>query len=102
MCDLYVLHVIKSVLIFNDNQCDIARVKTDFTGKDKVMRIKFNGEELAVADGISVLQCLELQSLDSSRVVVELNMNIVLSGKYAETILQEDDILEVLHFVGGG
>ncbi len=66
------------------------------------MQIQFNGEMLEISEGISLLQCLELQGLDSSKVVVELNMNIVLSANYATTLLQKDDILEVLHFVGGG
>ncbi len=66
------------------------------------MQVIFNGEKIDIPDSISLLQCLELQNVDSTAVVVELNMNIILSAKYATTILQKEDVLEVLHFVGGG
>ncbi len=66
------------------------------------MQVIFNGEKIDIPDDISLLQCLELQNVDSTAVVVELNMNIILSAKYPTTILQKDDVLEVLHFVGGG
>ena len=45
---------------------------------------------------------LTRSGLGESRVAVELNGEIVPRGKYAETILQDGDKVEIVHFVGGG
>ncbi len=55
-----------------------------------------------MAEGINLLQALQSQGLDPTKVVVERNSQIVLSENFSTTILEADDILEVLHFVGGG
>ncbi len=66
------------------------------------MHITFNGESLELAEGSSLLHCLEKQGLDPAKVVAERNQSIIPATDFATTILEADDILEVLHFVGGG
>ncbi len=66
------------------------------------MHITFNGKSMEIADNTSILQCLLQQDLDVAKVVVERNTVIVPSTDFATVVLQADDILEVLHFVGGG
>ncbi len=66
------------------------------------MRIICNGQSLDVAEGCTLLQCLENQGLAVDKVVVERNTHIVPASDFATTILEADDILEILHFVGGG
>ena len=45
---------------------------------------------------------LEQLNIRSSRVVIELNRNIVSRETYGSAILKEGDTLEIVHFVGGG
>ncbi len=66
------------------------------------MQITYNGQSINIAENMSIEQFLTEQKLDPAKVVVERNKNIVLSADFGSTILQADDILEVLHFVGGG
>lgn len=40
--------------------------------------------------------------LDIRKLAVERNLEIVPRSQYAATILQNDDQLEIVHFVGGG
>lgn len=63
--------------------------------------VKINGVEMAVA-GKTVAEYLEATDYDPKRVAVERNDDIVPRARYAETVLQEGDVVEVVSFVGGG
>lgn len=60
-----------------------------------------NGEELDIA-GKTVAEYLAATNYDPKRIAVERNGDIVLKSQYGETILKDDDTLEVVSFVGGG
>lgn len=60
-----------------------------------------NGEEQNCA-GMTVLAYLNGADYDCSRIAVERNGCIVPKSTYADTLLQEGDVLEVVRFVGGG
>lgn len=66
------------------------------------MRIILNGkpEELTTNPDIETL--LISRNIDLLKVVVEHNGTIIKSGSWKTTIIQEDDKLEILSFVGGG
>jgi len=66
------------------------------------MKIKLNGEEKDIADGVSVAGLLEQLQIRPARVVVERNRDIVSREAYGATMLVEGDALEIVHFVGGG
>ena len=66
------------------------------------MRIKVNGEERECEEGIVVTRLLEILSIASSKVVVELNMEVLSKGRLSDTRLKEGDQVEIVHFVGGG
>ncbi len=63
--------------------------------------VKINGEEMAAA-GKTVAEYLAATDYDPKRVAVERNGDIVPRTRYAETVLQEGDVVEVVSFVGGG
>ncbi len=73
-----------------------------FAFKGGNMHITFNGKILEVDENTTILQVLAQQNLNADKVVVERNENIVPAQDFASTILEAEDILEVLHFVGGG
>jgi thiamine biosynthesis protein ThiS len=66
------------------------------------MKVKINGEEQEIADGLSLGSLLEELQIRPARVVVEHNRNIVPRDAYGATLLAEGDALEIVHFVGGG
>ena len=66
------------------------------------MKLKINGEEKEVIDGLSLAALLEHLQIRPARVVVERNRGIVARDLYGTTLLAEGDVLEIVHFVGGG
>lgn len=63
--------------------------------------VKINGEQLDKA-GKSVSEMLAEMGINGQRVAVEINEEIVPKAKYDETILKDEDTVEVVRFVGGG
>jgi thiamine biosynthesis protein ThiS len=66
------------------------------------MKLKINGEESEIADGLTVTALLEELKIRPARVVVERNREIVAREAYGITRLADGDNLEIVHFVGGG
>ena len=66
------------------------------------MKIHVNGEEKEIARGMSVARLLDELQIRPGRVVVELNRAIVSREAHESTSLREGDMVEVVHFVGGG
>jgi thiamine biosynthesis protein ThiS len=66
------------------------------------MKITVNGEEKEVANGLSINGLLESLQIRPGRVVVERNRDIVPRDLFTVTMLAEGDVLEIVHFVGGG
>jgi thiamine biosynthesis protein ThiS len=66
------------------------------------MMVQVNGKGREVPRGITVLGLLESLELNPSLVVVEHNREILDRGGYGETPVEEGDVLELVHFVGGG
>jgi thiamine biosynthesis protein ThiS len=67
------------------------------------MTIQVNGETRVVPTGCTVQALLDSLALDPRLVVVELNRTIVRDrNTFASTALTDGDVLELVHFVGGG
>lgn len=63
--------------------------------------VKINGEPLDIA-GKTLAEYLASTEYNPTRIAVERNGEIVPKAKYGETVLEEDDVIEVVNFVGGG
>ena len=61
-----------------------------------------NGEERAVAQGLGVADLLAELGVEPRMVVVEHNRRILARDRLDATPVREADVLEVVHFVGGG
>jgi thiamine biosynthesis protein ThiS len=66
------------------------------------MRIKINGEDREMDNGLTLTALLELLQIRPGRVVVERNRDIVPRDTYSATLINDGDTLEIVHFVGGG
>ena len=64
--------------------------------------IIFNGKKRCVDDNTNVQTFITLSNYKTEHVVVELNEEIIPKERYEEVILKDDDVLEVLSFMGGG
>lgn len=66
------------------------------------MTITLNGEKKTIPENLTVQGLLEFLHIRHQRVAVERNEMIVRKDRYAETVLAEGDMLEVVSFMGGG
>lgn len=61
-----------------------------------------NGSTITVEKSQSLYDFLQSQSFDMNVTAVERNGEIVPKAKYKEVLLQDEDTLEIVRFVGGG
>jgi len=66
------------------------------------MTIYLNGEQREVPENLTLSALLDWMKLPADRVAVERNRQIAPRSTWPQTIIQPDDRLEVVHFVGGG
>ncbi|MEG0843951.1 MAG: sulfur carrier protein ThiS [Romboutsia sp.] len=64
--------------------------------------MKLNGKNLDFKENMTILTLLKSIGIEIDRVVVEINLDIVENEQYDKYILKEDDVIEVIRFVGGG
>ena len=68
----------------------------------KTISVTVNGEAREVPAPLTVADLLSTIGLDTRKVAVERNLEIVPRSTYAETELASGDALEIVHFIGGG
>ena len=66
------------------------------------MKLTVNNQSTDYAEGLTVRQLLEQLGLAGQYVAVERNREIVSHRVFDETVLQDDDTLEIVTLVGGG
>ena len=66
------------------------------------MDITLNGETKRIDSEVTLDRLLDLFSLPRQRVAIELNRSVIARADWPDTILNDGDKIEVVHFVGGG
>jgi thiamine biosynthesis protein ThiS len=66
------------------------------------MRLTINGETRDVPPVDTLGELIAALSLDTRKVAVERNLEIVPRSLHAETPVAEGDRIEIVHFIGGG
>ena len=61
-----------------------------------------NGENRSAKSGASVADLLRELGLDSGRVAIERNLEILPRPQWAQTLVASGDRYEIVQFVGGG
>lgn len=64
--------------------------------------VQVNGESRKMAPGTTVAGLLSQLGLNSGRVAIEYNLQILPKAKWEETEVAEGDRFEIVQFVGGG
>jgi sulfur carrier protein len=66
------------------------------------MQLTVNGERQEVPDGLTVRGLIERLGLTDGPVAVERNRAVVPRAEHATQPRCPDDVVEIVHFVGGG
>jgi thiamine biosynthesis protein ThiS len=69
---------------------------------ETTLTIVVNGENRAATTGSTVIDLLRELGLQSGRVAIERNREILPRPKWAETRVEAGDHYEIVQFVGGG
>ncbi len=64
--------------------------------------MRVNGVSIPLGEEKTLLQYLQENQYDPSKIAVERNGKIVPKREYEATLLQSEDQLEIVQFVGGG
>ncbi len=67
-----------------------------------MITITVNGEQRAAQAGSTVTDLLREMGLDSGRVAIERNLEILSRPDWQKTSIQPGDRYEIVQFVGGG
>ena len=66
------------------------------------MEITLNGEKFTLETGSNIVNLIDKLDLNVDKLAIERNLEIVPKSKFAMTIIEEGDKLEIVHFIGGG
>ena len=69
--------------------------------KGELVMVKINGEDKEIA-GRNLLEYLNEAGFETERVVVEKNLEIIPKDQFGQVVIQDEDVIEVVRFVGGG
>ena len=67
-----------------------------------VAKIQLNGSSYEINDGTNLNELLNKLKIQKNKVAIEVNGEIVEKNKYLKLILNKDDKVEIVHFIGGG
>ena len=65
------------------------------------IKVKINGEELELQDGLNLNNLVELRALKGF-FAIEKNLKIINKEDYEKTIIEDGDEIEIVGFAGGG
>ena len=69
---------------------------------NETITVTVNGDDREIPGGLTVRGLLGQLGLGEGLVVVEWNREIVRRGSYDDVVVSDGDVVELVHFVGGG
>ncbi|MEK9741582.1 MAG: sulfur carrier protein ThiS [Pelagibacteraceae bacterium] len=67
-----------------------------------MIKIQLNGEIQELSKRHNIDELLKIFSIDPNKVAVELNRTVVSKDKYITTYVSNQDVVEIVTFIGGG
>ena len=67
-----------------------------------VAKIQLNGSPYEINTETNLNQLLNRLKIKKTKVAIEVNGVIIEKNKYLKVILNKDDKVEIVHFIGGG
>ena len=65
-------------------------------------KIQLNGKKVVIKSNYSLLDLLKKYKLANKKVAIELNGTIIQKTGYKKKKLNNNDKIEIVHFIGGG
>ena len=65
-------------------------------------KIQLNGKKITIKPNISVFDLLKKYKLINKKIAIEYNGKILQKNSFKKKLLNNNDKLEIVHFIGGG
>lgn len=66
------------------------------------MQIKVNGKLYDFNDNITLENIINQLNISSQNIIVEVNGNVITKEKFNKTVIENNSVIELIKFVGGG
>lgn len=66
------------------------------------MQIKVNGKLYAFNDNITLENIINQLNISSQNIIAEVNGNVITKEKFNKTVIENNSVIELIKFVGGG
>ena len=70
--------------------------------KIKKIKIKINGKKTLINDKEKLSKILQDFKIPIKKVAIEINREIIIKKKLNSIKVKENDVVEIVHFIGGG
>jgi sulfur carrier protein len=67
-----------------------------------VAKIQLNGDPYEINKGTNLSELLKKLRIQKNKVAIEVNGEIIEKKKYPDLVLNKNDKVEIVHFIGGG
>lgn len=66
------------------------------------MQIKVNGKLYDFNDNITLENIINQLNISSQNIIAEVNGNVITNEKFNKTVIENNSVIELIKFVGGG
>ena len=66
------------------------------------MNVTINGKIQRLQENTSITSLIQQLELENNRLAIEVNQNIIPRSQHSDYLLQADDVVEIVHAIGGG
>jgi len=70
--------------------------------KIKKIKIRINGKKTLINDKEKLSKILQDLKIPIKKVAIEINREIIIKKKLNSIKVKENDVVEIVHFIGGG
>tara|TARA_B100000035_G_scaffold273348_1_gene249116 strand:+ start:313 stop:531 length:219 start_codon:yes stop_codon:yes gene_type:complete len=70
--------------------------------KIKKIKIKVNGKTTTIIDKLTLVELIKDLKIPLNKVAIELNKEIVNKKRINKIKIKNKDVIEIVHFIGGG
>ena len=65
-------------------------------------KIQLNGKKVSIRANLSILDLLKKYKLINKKIAIEYNGKILQKNSFKKKLLNNNDKIEIVHFIGGG
>ncbi len=68
----------------------------------KKIQVFINGKKKEFYNNNTLITLLDFLEIDENGIAIEINLKVIPKSQYKSTIIQNNDKIEIVQFIGGG